>query len=1367
MKFKSFIISALSVLLHLTNQSTFAQSKMYCSQPAVGCASTDLSNYGINSNTNASTIEYDNLVSLYHGTLTRNGDGTYSGWGQGAANNGTGNLTTPSEINKTNFPALRGDILKIAGGSNGSNAGGTGKHQYIVLTTHGLFVWGERGILLETDATTSTTFQKIDVSQLTGADTTGLPTNVKPGDVKMMFGTRSTLAITTCSGDVWVLSTQTDMRGRGASGTNAASQRRWRQVTINTSSDPLTDIVVARGCYNTMFALSSDNKLWTWGVRVYLGNSTSIKSNIQRATQMTLPQDGGVDIDVKMIGMTCDANTTNRITYYVLAKSGKLYALGNNTNRQLGDFTTTTSTSWVRVKYNNNATPDYMDDIVWISANEHDGFANASYRVPAINAINNDKQLWAWGSNHNGMIGMGASSTGVDPGRPGNTTASTDSILAVETGGHTSMIIKQCEKNFGYTGHRTGGSMACGGCAEADITSYDFGTIPVNICGVPSNASINVNPIPIFISSSTTFCFGTDYILQLSEEGTSVTFSINKDPLGIVTLVPDKDNANNDTLKFSQPGTVEIKASMKDICNPVIPIDTIITVTMLQCKLALPDNNHGFVNNEISGNVSTNDVNAAPVKYGMSPNLKSSPSGSTPVISMGSDGKYTFTADKPGKYVYEVSICDIGQISNCLTEELTIWIKNDSTLSNPPMASTDVTSTKKNTAVTIPTLSNDQVGSKGKSLVPSSVTIVSGTAPNTSTEGSLSINSSTGEITFTPVSTFTGIVSYSYEVCDNTSPTPLCSQAKQIIHISGSSSQNATYGADDYANTNFNTPVSGNVKTNDADAEGDNQEITPQTTTKPGVGKLVLDKFGAYTFTPAYGFYGSTNFEYETCDDNATDPVCTKATLYITVNKEETYDDFHSTVTNVQIAGDVSTNDNLPLGYTYGNVSSVVGNPSASVPTLSTDGTYTFKTSVPGVYKFKVDACTPAPGSICITEILTITVVKDVYSANNKPTTTIDYGLMQGHPTTPATLVVNVSNNDKTVNTINLTPALAKPTIVSASNKNGATINVNMAGNVEYTPKAGFYGKDTFMYEICEAPAGTLCIQEYVIITVNEPSTPNAVQASDDYSFTTSGNSITVTAANGLIQNDFSTQTAGTKTVSLKTGVSASPSSVGTLSLSTDGSYTFTPDVSFIGTTIFPYTMCDGTVCTDATLYIQVFSPSMLPISLINFSAKLTNSLQVQLDWTSAQETNNDFYTIKKSNDGINWVVLGNVNGAGNSNHNNHYNMIDPLPSEGINYYTLSQTDLDGTVAELGMRTIILNPVFNELIKVYPNPSNGVIHIEGAGVDFSYIITDVQGRTIARGEFSDKSTIENLSRGLYFIRLQIGNRVQSYKIVVE
>ena len=104
-----------------------------------------------------------------------------------------------------------------------------------------------------------------------------------------------------------------------------------------------------------------------------------------------------------------------------------------------------------------------------------------------------------------------------------------------------------------------------------------------------------------------------------------------------------------------------------------------------------------------------------------------------------------------------------------------------------------------------------------------------------------------------------------------------------------------------------------------------------------------------------------------------------------------------------------------------------------------------------------------------------------------------------------------------------------------------------------------------------------------------------------------------------------------------------------------------------------------STVGTAVTVPgVTTFSPwgmasnlSPLPISLISFEATPGNN-NVLLDWTTATEINNDYFTIERSADGINFEKVGNVPSqamGGNSTSNLYYNLVDENPLSGISYY--------------------------------------------------------------------------------------------------
>ncbi len=92
---------------------------------------------------------------------------------------------------------------------------------------------------------------------------------------------------------------------------------------------------------------------------------------------------------------------------------------------------------------------------------------------------------------------------------------------------------------------------------------------------------------------------------------------------------------------------------------------------------------------------------------------------------------------------------------------------------------------------------------------------------------------------------------------------------------------------------------------------------------------------------------------------------------------------------------------------------------------------------------------------------------------------------------------------------------------------------------------------------------------------------------------------------------------------------------------------------------------------------ITVYYTTPLPIDLIYFRAQ-NDDKSVNLFWETATEINNDYFTIERSIDGINFEAIANMNGSGNSSTALAYQFTDATPLSGTSYYRLKQTDYDG-----------------------------------------------------------------------------------------
>ena len=92
---------------------------------------------------------------------------------------------------------------------------------------------------------------------------------------------------------------------------------------------------------------------------------------------------------------------------------------------------------------------------------------------------------------------------------------------------------------------------------------------------------------------------------------------------------------------------------------------------------------------------------------------------------------------------------------------------------------------------------------------------------------------------------------------------------------------------------------------------------------------------------------------------------------------------------------------------------------------------------------------------------------------------------------------------------------------------------------------------------------------------------------------------------------------------------------------------------------------------------ITVYYSNPLPIELTEFTGEC-RAKSIELTWQTASEVNNDYFTIEKSVDGINYKNLMSIPGIGNSTIQQNYTFTDQEVLPGTVFYRLSQTDFDG-----------------------------------------------------------------------------------------
>lgn len=269
----------------------------------------------------------------------------------------------------------------------------------------------------------------------------------------------------------------------------------------------------------------------------------------------------------------------------------------------------------------------------------------------------------------------------------------------------------------------------------------------------------------------------------------------------------------------------------------------------------------------------------------------------------------------------------------------------------------------------------------------------------------------------------------------------------------------------DFFTTTINTAVTGNALTNDSPTTG----LTVKTSTlgTPLHGSISIASTGIFTYTPSTGYVGKDSVEYEACNASS---VCDKAYIVINITGPApvAVRDPYSLTVNTSVSGNILTNDTPTGGLTV--KITPFPTPLHGSLTLSTNGTFTYtpQTGYVGKDSVQYQACNG--NNVCATAYAVFTItgptplaVRDTYS------TTVNTAVSG-----------NILTNDIGVTTVKISPL---PTPLHGG------ITLSTSGAFTYTPTAGYVGKDSILYESCNA--ASQCSQAYAVFTITGTPNPN------------------------------------------------------------------------------------------------------------------------------------------------------------------------------------------------------------------------------------------------------------------------------------
>lgn len=169
-----------------------------------------------------------------------------------------------------------------------------------------------------------------------------------------------------------------------------------------------------------------------------------------------------------------------------------------------------------------------------------------------------------------------------------------------------------------------------------------------------------------------------------------------------------------------------------------------------------------------------------------------------------------------------------------------------------------------------------------------------------------------------------------------------------------------------------------------------------------------------------------------------------------------------------------------------------------------------------------------------------------------------------------------------------------------------------------------------------------------------------------------------------------------------------------------------------------------------------------LPLSWLGFTGIERNG-QVLLEWTTAAEYNTELFEVFQSSNARNWNKLGSIKAAGLSNGISTYSFIQQQPSKGVNYYRITEKDIDGKLSYSRIASVVVGVSGNAVLN---NPvTNGQLMFKVDEVCDATLYSQ-QGKVLTKATFTPgvhTIDVSHLQNGMYVLKLHSS----TYKIIIQ
>lgn len=187
------------------------------------------------------------------------------------------------------------------------------------------------------------------------------------------------------------------------------------------------------------------------------------------------------------------------------------------------------------------------------------------------------------------------------------------------------------------------------------------------------------------------------------------------------------------------------------------------------------------------------------------------------------------------------------------------------------------------------------------------------------------------------------------------------------------------------------------------------------------------------------------------------------------------------------------------------------------------------------------------------------------------------------------------------------------------------------------------------------------------------------------------------------------------------------------------------------GATSYAFTMPAGSIY----LFTTRKNGAPLPVTLVDLRVRPLGRTALQVQWTTASELNCLRFEVERSANGTDFTTIGTVPGHGTSTSTRQYELLDPQPLAGLNYYRLRQVDTDGKATGSPV-VVALFGADAKTLAVSPNPATDYLTLHappGAGGPLE-IVNSAGQRVVSQplAQPGQPLYVGGLPPGIYFVR---------------